>query len=213
MTTFALRTSSAASAAIRTGSRGAVLRSREPTRFSPASDDEVGAVLARSALAMFAPPICRRSRRNASRTEPTFRAECFVGSMKTAASRRTSGRAERARRHSELGERGKSNPDRAPLSWTNERADTLFVCERVRKAAACHARSARSERSNLKGRFAVAPRLNHPGRDRALAWKPELAGLQLGAELVTGVPVGVGDLLDINADSGSLGPTKESQHE
>jgi hypothetical protein len=26
--------------------------------------------------------------------------------------------------------------DRAPLSWTNERADTLFVCEREREAAA-----------------------------------------------------------------------------
>ena len=32
-------------------------------------DDEVGGYPARSALAMFAPPICRRSRRNPSRTE------------------------------------------------------------------------------------------------------------------------------------------------
>jgi hypothetical protein len=35
----------------------------------------------------------------------------------------------------------------APLSWTSERADTLFVCERVRKAAACERQPPRAERA------------------------------------------------------------------
>jgi hypothetical protein len=35
----------------------------------------------------------------------------------------------------------------APLSWTSERADTLFVCERVRKAAACERQLPRAERA------------------------------------------------------------------
>ena len=39
------------------------------------------------------------------------------------------------------------NQDRAPLAWTNERADMLFVGERERKAAATTARSSR-EASN-----------------------------------------------------------------
>jgi hypothetical protein len=38
-----------------------VLRRNEPTRFSSARDDEVGGYKARSAPAMFAPPICRRA--------------------------------------------------------------------------------------------------------------------------------------------------------
>jgi hypothetical protein len=42
----------------------------------------------------------------------------------------------------------------APLPWTNERADTLFVCEQVRKAAATSAslseRSEQSERSAIR---------------------------------------------------------------
>jgi hypothetical protein len=46
-----------------------VLRRREGRRFSFLNDDEVHGYQARSALAMFAPPICRRSRWNASRTE------------------------------------------------------------------------------------------------------------------------------------------------
>ncbi len=45
------------------GSRVAVLRRNEGTRFPSPSDDEVGGYPARSAPAMFAPPICRRSRR------------------------------------------------------------------------------------------------------------------------------------------------------
>ena len=40
--------------------------------------------------------------------------------------------------------------DRAPLSWTNERADTLFVCEGERKAAASKRDPReRSEPSNI----------------------------------------------------------------
>jgi hypothetical protein len=35
----------------------------------------------------------------------------------------------------------------APLSWTSERADTLFVCERVRKAAAHKRQPQRAERA------------------------------------------------------------------
>ena len=35
----------------------------------------------------------------------------------------------------------------APLSWTNERADTPFVCERARKAAATKRQPQRAERS------------------------------------------------------------------
>ena len=35
----------------------------------------------------------------------------------------------------------------APLSWTNERTDTLFVGERVRKAAAHKRQAQRAERA------------------------------------------------------------------
>ena len=35
----------------------------------------------------------------------------------------------------------------APLSWTSERADMLFVCERVRKAVAHKRRPLRAERA------------------------------------------------------------------
>jgi hypothetical protein len=35
----------------------------------------------------------------------------------------------------------------APLSWTSERADTFFVCERVRKAAAHKRQPQRAERA------------------------------------------------------------------
>ena len=96
------------------GSRAAVLRRREETRSSSPSDDEVGGCKARSAPAMFAPPICRRSRRNASRTELILRHGVVSSdSTKTAAPRRTSQRAERAIRQSELGER---NNRTAPAS-------------------------------------------------------------------------------------------------
>jgi hypothetical protein len=59
--------------------RAAVLRRREGTRLSSPSDDEVGGLKARSAPAMFAPPICRRSRRNASNRELILRHGRFVG--------------------------------------------------------------------------------------------------------------------------------------
>ena len=35
----------------------------------------------------------------------------------------------------------------APLSWTSEQADTSFVCERVRKAAAHKRQPQRAERA------------------------------------------------------------------
>ena len=52
--------------------------------------------MARSALAMFAPPICRRSRRNASETEVILQPIVSSDPTKTAAPWRTSQRAERA---------------------------------------------------------------------------------------------------------------------
>jgi hypothetical protein len=45
--------------------------------LSSPNDDEVGGSKARSAPAMFAPPICRRSRRNASRSEPILPTQSF----------------------------------------------------------------------------------------------------------------------------------------
>ena len=39
----------------------------------------------------------------------------------------------------------------APLSWTSERANTLFVCERVRKAAANKRQPQRAERAMYEG--------------------------------------------------------------
>jgi hypothetical protein len=45
----------------------------EGTRLSSPNDDEEGGCTARSASAMFAPPICRRSRRNASLAELILR--------------------------------------------------------------------------------------------------------------------------------------------
>jgi hypothetical protein len=97
---------------------------------------------ARSAPAMFAPPIstkrrersehqpqrravCRRSRRNASRTDLILRHDRFVGSNEDGGSQRTSQRAERAIRHSELGERG--NQIRiARRRSEEERAEAFF---------------------------------------------------------------------------------------
>jgi hypothetical protein len=48
--------------------------------LSSASDDEVSGDQARSAPAMFAPPICRRNQRNVSRTKLVSRDSRFVGS-------------------------------------------------------------------------------------------------------------------------------------
>jgi hypothetical protein len=61
---------------------------------------------ARSAPAMFAPPICRRGRRKASKTELTLPHSRFVGFDEDGGCQRTSQRAKRAIKHSELGERG-----------------------------------------------------------------------------------------------------------
>jgi hypothetical protein len=63
-----------------------------------ANDDEVGDHKARSALAMFAPPVCRSSRRNASRTELILRPDRSVGSDEGGGFRRTARRAEREAR-------------------------------------------------------------------------------------------------------------------
>ena len=60
---------------------------------------------ARSAPAMFAPPVCRRSRRNASRKSQFCDTIVSSDPTKTAAPRRTSQRAERAIRHNERSER------------------------------------------------------------------------------------------------------------
>jgi hypothetical protein len=63
-----------------TGSRSAVLRRSELTRLVVCSDDEVGGLTARSALAMFAPPVYRRSRRNRLENRSASRHDRFVGS-------------------------------------------------------------------------------------------------------------------------------------
>jgi hypothetical protein len=47
----------------------------------------------------------------------------------------------------------------APLSWTSERADTLFVCERVRKAAATERQPQRAERAMWRERADTPYRL------------------------------------------------------
>jgi hypothetical protein len=60
---------------------------------------------ARSGPAMFAPPICRRSRRNGSKTELIYEATVSSDPTKTAATWRTSQRAERAFGHGERSER------------------------------------------------------------------------------------------------------------
>ena len=69
--------------------------------------------------------------------------------------------------------------DRAPLSWTNERADTLFVCERVRKAAASERDPReRSEPSNIARADA-----NSKGRDDAEPFDEQEEGLRKGIVL------------------------------
>ncbi len=44
-----------------------------------------------------------------------------------------------------------NDEDCAPLSWTRERADTSFVCERLRKAAASERNPQRAERAIKRG--------------------------------------------------------------
>ena len=111
-----------------TGSRGAVLRRSEGTRFSSRSDDEVGGTKARSGPAMFAPLICRRSRRNASRCRADSPTQSFRRSR-----RRQRLPGEHRREHSEPsdtasaasgairhGSRGAVlSQAGAPLSWTS----------------------------------------------------------------------------------------------
>jgi hypothetical protein len=75
------------------GSRSAAVRRSKPTRFSSANDDEHGGLQARIRARVFAPPICRRSRRNESRTELILRHRDFVGSDEDGGYPRTSQRA------------------------------------------------------------------------------------------------------------------------
>jgi hypothetical protein len=62
--------------------------------------------------------------------------------------------------------------DCAPLSWTSERADTFFVCERVRKAAATQRNPQRAGASNPTppSRAAVLSQAGAP-----LSWTSERA--------------------------------------
>ena len=62
--------------------------------------------------------------------------------------------------------------DRAPLSWTNERADTLFVCERERKAADPKARSwaSGSEQLNTVCERSTKQEGDPVGEDRIALW-------------------------------------------
>jgi hypothetical protein len=68
-----------------------------------------GGFKARSAPAMFAPPICRRSRRNASKEDLIPRHIRFVGSDEDDGNQRTSRRAKRAIRHTERQRAEQSN--------------------------------------------------------------------------------------------------------
>ena len=70
---------------------------------------EAGGDKARSAPAMFAPPICRRSRRNRREQRKFFKESRFVGLDEDGGFPRTSQRAERAIKQSELGEASNTN--------------------------------------------------------------------------------------------------------
>jgi hypothetical protein len=101
------RRASLASEAIKSARRCPGPSERADTLSSERESEEGSGFQTRSTLAMFAPPICRRSRRRRGR-ERVRSSDTIVSSdpMKTAAARRTSQRAERAIRYSELGERG-----------------------------------------------------------------------------------------------------------
>jgi hypothetical protein len=110
-----------------------VLGRSEGTRFSSRSDDEVGGTNARSGPAMFAPPICRRGRRNAARTELILRHNRFVGADEdggspaniaaSAASHQTQ-RAQRAEQ-SDIARRRAEPGWRAPV-WTSRASRHAF---------------------------------------------------------------------------------------
>jgi hypothetical protein len=88
-----------------------VLRRSEGTCFSSLSDDEVGGRQARSAPAMFAPPICRRSRQNLPRTELLLRHPGLVGSDEDGGSPANIAASEASHQHSELLRAEQSNTD------------------------------------------------------------------------------------------------------
>jgi hypothetical protein len=132
-------------------SRAAVLGRSEETRLSSPSDDEVGGCQARSALLMFAPPICMRSRRNPSTTELFSWMVVSSDPTKTAAPRRTSRRAKRAIEHSEHSERSNQIPI-ACRRAEEQRGDTHFVVgwRRGRRT---------SERDPQRAERAIKPRI------------------------------------------------------
>jgi hypothetical protein len=134
------------------GSHAAVLRRSEGTRFSSPRDDEVCGFQARSALVMFAPPICRRSRRDPSTTELISWMVVSSDPTKTAAPRRTSQRAKRAIGHSEHSERNNQIPI-ARRRAEEKQGDTLFVPERRRSRWTSERDPQRAERAiKLGGR-------------------------------------------------------------
>jgi hypothetical protein len=60
--------------------------------------------------------------------------------------------------------------------------------------------------------FAVPPGLNHARSDGAVPREPEHAGVQLGGELITGVPLRMRDLVGIHVDVGPGCPGQEGDH-
>jgi hypothetical protein len=86
---------------------------------------------------MFAPPICRRSRRNASRADLVVRGGRFVGCDEDGGfPGRTSQRAQRAIRHSERKRAEQSNTDHAPAVLRRSERTCFIVCERRRSRRA-----------------------------------------------------------------------------
>ena len=123
------RAASIVGSATVSGSRAAVLRTRSRHArghvFSYPSDNEE----ARSALVMFAPPICRMSRRNVWRKELILQSIVSSGPTKTAAPRRTVQRAERAIDTASASER--SNQNQIARRRAEDEEQTRFiVCER-----------------------------------------------------------------------------------
>ncbi len=125
------RAASIVGSAAVSGSRAAVVRTRSRHArghvFSYPSDNEE----ARSALAMFAPPICRMSRRNVWRTELILQSIFSSGPTKTAAPRLTLQRAERAIDTASLASEAIKIGSRAAVVRTREQT-RFFVCERGR---------------------------------------------------------------------------------
>ena len=84
----------------------------------------------------------------------------------------------------------------APLSWTSERADTLFVCERERKAVAHKRQPQRAERA-IKHSAANARRVEVLDRNLLLITDPQAdqAAEMAHEPLALMLRVGMGDRL------------------